>query len=254
MTAIFPDLKNKSVFITGGGKGIGAALTDGFLAQGAKIAFVGRSDASGFVARMAEKHGVAPLFIQCDVTDPDALGQAMDQAAAAHGPLDVLVNNAADDLRMVSAEVSPADWDAQIAINLKPYFFGCQKAFSMMKGRGGAIINYSSTSYMLGMGGMIPYTSSNAAITAMSKGLAREWGADKVRVNTIAPGWVLTEKQLEKWATPEGLEAFRERQSLKDFMAPEDMIGPTLFLASDAARMVTGTCLVVDAGVVGMGS
>lgn len=252
--AIYPDLRGASVFITGGGKGIGAALTDGYLAQGAQVAFCGRSDASAFVAEMQAKHGAAPLFLRCDVTDVEALQDALAEAGRAHGPLDVLVNNAADDLRMVSADVTPEQWEAMIAVNLRPYFFGCQAAYRQMKGRGGRIVNYSSTSYMLGMGGMIPYTSSNAAITAMTKGLAREWGPEKIRVNAIAPGWVLTQKQLDLWATPESLEAFRDRQSLKDFMAPEDMVDPTLFLSSDASKFVTGTCLIVDAGVVGMGT
>ena len=132
MTATFHDLKGASVFITGGGSGIGAALTEGFVAQGAKVAFVGRSDASAFCDHIAEKHGVRPLFIQCDITDIDALEAAMDQAADAHGPLGVLINNAADDMRYEADKVTPEVWDSQQAVNLKAYFFACRKAASGM--------------------------------------------------------------------------------------------------------------------------
>ncbi len=250
MTATFADLSGASVFVTGGGSGIGAALTDGFLGQGAKVAFVGRSDASDFVARMAAKHGTAPLFLKGDITDNGQLTAAMNQAAAVHGPLNVLVNNAANDQRLVAARITPDQWDDQMAVNLRAYFFACQTAHSMMTGRGGAIVNYSSISYMMGMGGMVPYTTANAGITSMTRTLAREWGGDKVRVNAIAPGWVLTDKQKEKWATPQGLAEFLDRQSIKEFMTPEDVVMPTLFLASESSRMVTGQTLVVDAGVV----
>lgn len=253
MTATFPDLDGASVFITGGGSGIGAALTDGFLAQGARVAFIDRLDSRAFAKAMGQKHGRAPLFLQGDVTDTPTLHAAMDDAAQAHGPLDVLVNNAADDLRLTAAAISVDGWDAQMAVNLRAYFFACQKAHAMMKGRGGAIVNYTSTSYMIGMGGMVPYTTANAGITSLTRTLSQEWGRDGVRLNALAPGWVLTDKQKEKWATPEGLAAFMERQSIKRFMSPQDVVAPTLFLASNASAMMTGQVLIVDAGVVGPG-
>ncbi len=248
-TAIFPDLAGASVFITGGGSGIGAALTDGFLTQGANVGFIGRSDARGFVADMAAKHGRAPLFIQGDITDTNQLRGAMDRAAQAHGGLHILVNNAANDMRMVAAQVTPSDWDDQMAVNLKSYFFACQKAHDLFAGAGGTIVNFSSISYLMGMGGMVPYTTANAGITSMSKTLAQEWGPDNIRVNALAPGWVMTERQKRDWVTPEGLASYLEKQSLKVLMQPEDMVAPTLFLASKASQMVTGQVLVVDAGV-----
>lgn len=251
MQPSFHDLKDKSVFITGGGSGIGAFLTEGFLAQGAKVAFVGRSDASDFCDEMAQKHGQRPLFIQCDITDVTALKEAMDQAADAHGPITVLVNNAANDKRHDTLEVDEEFWDWSQSINLKAYFFACQKAIEGMKAAGGgAIINFTSISYMMGNAGYPAYTTANSGINGMTRSLAREFGADKIRVNAIAPGWVLTDKQKELWVTPEALEDHLSRQCLKDTLAPEDIVGPTLFLASDASKMMTGQAMVVDGGVV----
>ncbi|ARU01640.1 SDR family NAD(P)-dependent oxidoreductase [Yoonia vestfoldensis] len=252
MTASFHDLMGASVFITGGGSGIGVALTEGFLAQGAKVAFVGRSDASAFADAMAAKHGNRPLFIQCDITDTDALQDAIAQAAQTHGPLKALVNNAANDARHAAATITPAYWDEMQAVNLKAYFFACQKAASLMAPQG-AMINFSSISYMFGAADMVAYTTANAGITGLTRSLAREWGPRGIRVNAIAPGWVFTEKQETMWATPDSKAAFLERQCLQDFMQPADMVGPVLFLASDVSAMMTGQTMVVDAGVVTTG-
>lgn len=253
-TATFHDLKGKSVYITGGGSGIGAALTDGFLAQGAQVTFIGRSDASAFVEEMAAKHGNAPTFVQGDITDTDALQASIRQAADAQGGLDVLVSNAANDRRHDWRDLSPEDWDWMQAINLKAYFFAAQTAGKLMEAAGkGSIINFSSISYLMGNAGYPAYTAANAAITSLSHTLAREMGPAGVRVNALAPGWVLTEKQLEKWATPEGLAAHLDRQSLKTHLVPQDVVDAVLFLASDTSRMMTGQCMVVDGGVVGTG-
>lgn len=254
MTATFHDLKGKSVYITGGGSGIGAAITDGFMAQGAQVAFIGRSDASAFVAEMEAKHGATPLFLQGDITDTAHLHATIDQAATAHGPIDILVSNAANDKRHALADLTPDTWDALQAVNLKAYFFAAQAVAPAMQKRGaGSIINFSSISYMMGNAGYPAYVAANGAITAMSRGLARELGPDGIRVNALAPGWVLTEKQLEKWATPEGLAAHLERQCLKTHLIPQDVVDAVLFLASDTSRMMTGQCLVVDGGVVTTG-
>mmetsp|Transcript_23678 Transcript_23678/g.42212 ORF Transcript_23678/g.42212 Transcript_23678/m.42212 type:complete len:257 (+) Transcript_23678:1479-2249(+) len=250
-TAQFPDLKGTSVFITGGGSGIGASLTEGFIEQGAKVAFVQRSDATAFCDEMEGKHGARPLFIPCDITDVDALKAAIDQAAAAHGPVTTLVNNAANDKRHTTAEVDSEFWDWMIAINFKAYFFACQAVIpGMQAAGGGSIINFSSISYMMGNAGYPLYTGSNSGINGMTRSLAREFGPDKIRVNVIAPGWVLTQKQLDQWATPEGLAAHMERQCLKEHLEPRDIVGATLFLASDISRMMTGQSMVVDGGVV----
>lgn len=253
--ATFHDLAGASVFITGGGSGIGAALTRGFLEQGAKVAFVGRSDYTDFARELGEDTGNPPLFVQCDVTDTDALHAAMDRAVAAHGPFAALINNAADDKRTPLADVTPQDWDAMMAVNFRHYFFACQKAAEVMRaaGRGGSIINFSSISYLMGHGELAVYAPANAGIMGLSRSLARELGPDGIRVNAIAPGWVLTEKQLRMWASEEALENHRAMQALKELMVPEDMVGAVLFLASATSRMMTGQTMVVDAGVVSTG-
>lgn len=252
MTATFHDLKDASIFITGGGSGIGAALTDGFLAQGAKVAFVGRSNATAFTDQMEAKHNARPLFLQCDITDTTRLQAAIGQAADAHGPFKAVVNNAANDMRYDAMEVTPEIWDDMQAVNFKAYFFACQKAAAHMAPKG-SIINYSSITYMMGAAGMVPYVSANAGIMGMTRALAREWGPRGLRVNAIAPGWVLTEKQETMWATPEAKAEFLQKQCLQDFIQPQDMVGGTLFLASDTSAMMTGQTMVIDAGVVTTG-
>lgn len=248
--ASYPDLNGASVFITGGGSGIGAALTEGFLRQGARVAFVGRSDATEFVERMAAETGNRPLFIQCDITDIPALKAAMEQASTANGPIRALVNNAANDQRHSTEEVDESFWDWMMAINLKAYFFACQAVMPGMQALGGgAIINFSSTSYMMGNAGYPLYTTANSGINGMTRSLAREFGPDRIRVNALAPGWVLTEKQLEMWADPEALAAHMDKQCLKEHLQPDDIVGATLFLSSDASRMMTGQAMVVDGGV-----
>lgn len=250
-TAIFPDLKGASVFITGGGSGIGAALTEGFLRQGARVAFVQRSDATEFCDAMAAATGNRPLFIPCDIAHVDRLRTAIDQAARAHGPITVLVSNAADDTRHTTAEVTEAYWDANQAINLKPYFFAAQAVIPGMQAAGhGSIILFSSISYMMGLAQYPSYIAANSAINGLARGLAREFGPDRIRVNAVAPGWVLTERQKKLWVTPEGLAVHVGRQCLKDMMVPEDMVPGVLFLASNASRMMTGQSLVIDGGVV----
>ena len=254
MTATYSDLNGASVFITGGGSGIGANLTEGFLRQGARVAFVQRSDSSDFVEQMEAETGNRPLFIQCDITDTDALKAAIDQASEAHGPVTTLVNNAANDKRHSTQEVDAEFWDWMMAVNLKAYFFGCQAVLPGMQKAGfGSIINFSSISYMMGNAGYPLYTTANSGINGMTRSLAREFGPDRIRVNALAPGWVLTQKQKDMWVTEEGLAAHLERQCLKDTLGPEDIVGGVLFLASDTSKMMTGQALVIDGGVVTTG-
>lgn len=249
--AHFPDLADMSVFITGGGSGIGAFLTEGFLRQGAKVAFVQRSDGSAFAAEMTEKTGNTPLFLQCDITDVSRLQASIAEAAAAHGPVRVLVNNAANDKRHSLAEVTEDFYDWMQAINLKAYVFACQAvAPGMRAAGGGAIINFTSISYMMGNAGYPIYTTANSGINGLTRSLARELGPDKIRVNALAPGWVLTQKQLDLWASPEDLAAHMDRMCLKEHLTPQDIVGPCLFLASGISGAMTGQSLVVDGGVV----
>ena len=247
----FPDLKNRSVFITGGGSGIGAALTRAFLQQGARVAFVQRSDASAFCEVMAAETGNRPLYLCCDITDGVALRAAIATATQAHGAVQVLVNNAANDQRHETLAVTDDDWDRLINVNLKAYFRAAQAVIpGMREAGGGSIINFTSISYMMGNAGYPIYVTANAGINGMTRALAREFGPDKIRVNAIAPGWVMTQKQLDLWVTPEAIEGQLDRQCLKETLAPEDITGGVLFLASNASRMMTGQAMVIDGGVV----
>jgi NAD(P)-dependent dehydrogenase (short-subunit alcohol dehydrogenase family) len=248
---IFPDLRGASVFITGGGSGIGAALTEAFLRQGSKVAFCQRSDAAAFCAEMLEKTGSKPLFLACDITDMTALKSTISAAAAAHGPITVLVNNAANDARHDTLTIDSDFWDRSIAINLKAYFFAAQAVIpGMQAAGGGAIINFSSISYMMATVGYAVYVAANSGINGLTRTLAREFGPDRIRVNALAPGWVLTQKQKDLWVTPQGLAAHLDRQCLRDPLTPEDITGGVLFLASTASKMMTGQTLVIDGGVV----
>lgn len=247
----YPDLRGKSVFITGGGSGIGAALTDGFLGQGARVSFVQRSDAGAFCDEMEAKHGSRPHFQVCDITDIEQLKSTITEAARVNGPIEVLVNNAANDQRHDTFDVDEAFFDWSIAINLKAYFFACQTVLPGMQAvGGGSIINFSSISYMMGGAGYPIYTASNSGINAMTRSLAREFGPDRIRVNALAPGWVLTQKQKDMWVTEEALSAHVDKQCLKDTLEPEDVVGGALFLASTTSKMMTGQALVIDGGVV----
>jgi NAD(P)-dependent dehydrogenase (short-subunit alcohol dehydrogenase family) len=249
--AHFEDLKGQSVFITGGGSGIGAYLTEGFVAQGAEVAFVQRTDATELCDRLETEYGNRPLFMACDITDIDALLEKMREAREAHGPITVLVNNAASDNRHGLHEYTVDDWDQSVNINLRPHFFTAQEVAGGMRAAGhGSIINFSSISYMMGNAGYPAYVAAKSAITGLTRGLARELGADNIRVNALMPGWVLTDRQRDLWVTPEALAAHIERQCLKHEIAPEDIVAPTLFLASSASKMMTSQALVVDGGVV----
>jgi len=247
----FHDIKDKHVFITGGGSGIGASLTEGFLAQGAKVSFVQRSDASDFCKNMQDKYGIKPMFVSCDLTNISALKNALQTVQKQLGDIDVLVNNAGNDVRHSLQDYSVEDWDLNHALNLRPYFFTSQFVSPFMAKNGqGSIINYSSISYMMGNDCYPAYVAANSAITGLTRALARELGPKNIRVNALAPGWVLTQKQLDKWATPEDLQDHLDKQCLKEHLVPEDMIGGTLFLASNASKMMTGQVLVIDGGVV----
>ncbi|MDI5892880.1 SDR family NAD(P)-dependent oxidoreductase [Halomonas rhizosphaerae] len=245
----FGDLKGQSVFITGGGSGIGAALTEGFLAQGARVAFVGLSDAGEFCDAMEAKYANRPLFIECDIRDVAALEAAVARARETHGPIGVLVNNAARDTRHSLEEWSVEEWDDAIATNLRPQFFTAQQVAPDMRALGGgAIINLSSNSVHLGLSGYPTYVTAKAGILGLTRALARELGGDAIRVNCLIPGWVMTERQKALWVNDADLKECLEQQCLKEAIPVEDMVGPCLFLASNASRMMTGQELIVDGG------
>jgi len=249
--ATFKDLENTSVFITGGGSGIGASITEGFLAQGAKVAFVQRSECGEFLEEMSSKYIHKPLFIKCDITDTKSLQTAILKANNTHDGINVLINNAANDSRHSLNEMTTEEWDYSINVNLRPHFFTTQAVAPIMKAQGGgSIINFSSACYLMGNVGYPAYVASKAGITGLTRSLARELGVDGIRVNSLIPGWVLTERQMKLWANDKDLANHLEKQCIKDHLMPNDLIDSTLFLASDASRMMTGQALVIDGGVV----
>ncbi|MEP9397712.1 SDR family oxidoreductase [Mesorhizobium sp. KR2-14] len=250
-SARFPDLEGASVLITGGGSGIGAALVEGFALQGAKVAFIDIAEAASAALcdRVEDSAGSRPLFLKTDLRDIEALRGAVQHAAAAHGPVSVLVNNAALDDRHALEDVTPDYWDNNQSINLRPHFFTAQAVAEGMKAAGrGSIINFTSTSFLINHPDMPSYTAAKAGIVGLTKGLAGHLGPHGIRVNAIAPGWVITERQRELWATEASLAAHVSRQCIREVMQPQDMVGPCLFLASDAARMLTAQTLIVDGG------
>jgi NAD(P)-dependent dehydrogenase (short-subunit alcohol dehydrogenase family) len=249
--AIYPSLEGRSVFITGGGSGIGAAIVQAFAGQKAKVAFVDLDEAASartIEAAQADGHA-APLFLRCDVRDIAALRQAILSAGQAHGPITVLVNNAARDDRHKMEDVTPEYWDERIAVNLRHQFFAAQAVFPMMKeAKGGSVINFGSTSWMVGQGGMPCYTTAKAAVMGLTRSLARDMGPFNVRVNSIAPGWIMTERQKTLWLTPEGEKELMARQCLKRKLQPVEMARICLFLASDDSSAMTNQTYVCDGG------
>lgn len=251
-SARFADLENASVLITGGGSGIGAALTEGFVRQGAKVAFIDIADdeSRALCDALEKSAGNRPLYLKADLTNIEALRGAVAWAAAAHGPVTVLVNNAARDDRHAAEDVTVESWDGNLAINLRPHFFTIQAVAPGMKAAGrGAIVNFTSTSFMLNIGDMPAYTAAKAGIIGLTKGLAGRYGKDNIRVNAIAPGWVITERQRALWVTEEKLNGHIARQAIPRMMVADDMVGPCLFLASDASSMLTAQTLIVDGGL-----
>ena len=249
--ASYEDLRDAVVLITGGGSGIGAALVRTFAAQGAKVAFVD-IDSAVSLALCDEVQQVGfdrPHYLHCDVRDIDALRTCVEQVAASLGTVRVLVNNAARDTRHQLADLSPAQWDEAMAINLKPHFFAAQAvAAGMRRLGGGSIINLGSNSALLGLAGYPAYVSAKAGSAGLTKALARELGPDGIRVNALVPGWVMTERQKALWATPEAVAECLAQQCLNNTVAEADIANAALFLASGASRMITGQSLVVDGG------
>ncbi len=247
---VYEDLSGKTVFITGGGSGIGATFVSAFATQGARVAFVSLSaDPAKEVCNSVERQtGARPLFIQCDVRDVEALKQAVNEARSRFGPIEVLINNAARDDRHDVEDYSAEDWDNALATNLRPHFFTVQACLDDMKKGGGSIINLGSNSAILGLAGYASYVTSKAGIVGLTKALARELGPHNIRANVLVPGWVLTDRQRDLWASEEAIEECLAQQSLKRTVAEEDVANSALFLASDASGMITGQSLIVDGG------
>ena len=249
--ARYPSLADRVVLVTGGASGIGASMVEHFAAQGAKVAFLDIDQEAGKVlaATLAKRGPHDPLFIACDLCDIDALQAAIARVRMHFGPIAVLVNNAANDLRHSMDTVSVASWDAGIAVNLRHQFFAAQAVAPDMRAlHGGSIINLGSISWMIKQGGMPVYTTSKSAVQGLTRSLARDLGPHGIRVNTLVPGWVMTEKQLRLWLDETSDRRIDENQCLPTRLESTDIARMALFLAADDSRMCTAQDFIVDAG------
>jgi D-xylose 1-dehydrogenase len=246
VTAIYSDLEGASVLVTGGGTGIGAAIVEAFARQKARVGFIDIQEgpSRALAARLDGVH-----YEHADLTDIPALQRAIGAIRERQGGITILVNNAAHDERHATEDVTPEYFDQRIAVNLKHCFFAAQTVLPDMKAVGqGAIINFSSISWMAGTGGMPIYTAAKSAMLGLTRALARDYGPFNIRVNAIAPGWIRTERQEQLWITPEGERTMMDAQCLKRWLSPAEVAAPVLFLASDSASACTAQHYVVDGG------
>jgi len=252
MTAFarYPSLDGRTVLITGGATGIGACLVETFAAQGAKVGFIDIAREEGAaLARKLEGSAHAPLFVDADLTDIPKLEAAIDQVRKRFGPIRVLLNNAANDKRHKIEDTTPEYWDSAIAVNLKHQFFAARNvARDMQQNGGGSIVNFGSVSWMLKQGGMPVYTTAKSAVQGLTRSLARDFGPFDIRVNTLVPGWVMTEKQVKLWLTDAGRADIARGQCLQHELMPEHIARMALFLASDDSGMCTAQDFIVDGG------
>jgi D-xylose 1-dehydrogenase len=249
----YSSLAGRVVLITGGASGIGAAFVRAFAAQRARVAFLDIDESAGeaLMRDVTDRSGSAPLFVPCDLLDIDALRAAMAQVHASLGDAAVLVNNAANDQRQVLAEVTPAEFDWMVGVNLKHVFFAAQAVVPQMQARGGgSIINMSSIAWMRGAPALPAYAAAKAAIVGFTNSLARLVGPDRIRVNAIAPGMVITERQRRLWYPNEQtISELRTRQAIPDAVTPDDIANMALFLASEESQRITRQCFQVDGGL-----
>jgi len=248
--AHYPSLTDKVVLVTGGGSGIGSSIVRHFVAQGAQVAFLdyNRSASEALVEDLATE-GTTLLFEFCDLREIEQLRQSIAKITETLGPITVLINNAARDDRHSIESVTPEYWDERIATNIKHQFFAAQAVSEQMKqAGGGSIINMGSTSWMIGQGGMPCYTTAKSAVQGLTRGLARDLGPYQIRVNTVVPGWIMTERQIEMWLTPESEKELMERQCVKRRLVPDDLARFVLFMASDEASACSNQSFIVDGG------
>ncbi|MFM8981169.1 MAG: SDR family NAD(P)-dependent oxidoreductase [Planctomycetia bacterium] len=243
----FADLQEKAVLVTGGASGIGEALVRAFHREGARVGFLDLDAERG--KRLQAELGARAAFEAVDLRDLEALPGAIASLRAATGPFAVLVNNAARDDRHTIDEVTPAYWRERFATNLDHQFFAAQAVCKDMLGLGGgSILCMGSTSYLQSKDSFAAYKTAKSAVVGLTRALARELGPHGIRVNCLVPGWIMTQRQVELWLTPESEAELLRQQCLKRRLLPEDMAGPALFLASDLSAAMTAQTLIVDGG------
>jgi len=248
--ALYPTLVDRTVLISGGATGIGAALVEHFVKQKARVAFVDiQAEAGHALARRLSDVGPAPLFVEADLTQLERIPALVREIADKLGPVHALINNAAHDERHALEEVTPAFWRDRLAVNLDHQFFMAQAvAPGMTNSGGGVILNMGSCSWRLGLAGMSAYVTAKAAVEGLTRGLARELGPRGIRVNCIIPGFIKTDRQVTKWLTPELERTVLNGQCLKELIEPNEVAQMAAFLASDDARMCTNQTYAIDGG------
>ncbi len=247
---VYRDLKGKTVLVSGGASGIGEFMVRAFAQQGAKVGFVDRAQAQGErLAALLGNEGHTVEFLHCDITDEIGYTAAIQRFGQSLGPITTLVNNAANDVRHTLEEVDSDTFDRLIAVNLKHAFFAAKAVVPMMKeAGGGSIINLGSVGWMMASAGYPVYAASKAAAHGMTRALARELGPSHIRVNTLVPGWVMTEKQLSMWVDDAARELIARSQCLPGSVLPEHIANMALFLASDVSAMCSAQNFIVDGG------
>jgi NAD(P)-dependent dehydrogenase (short-subunit alcohol dehydrogenase family) len=251
--ALYPSLKNKLVFVSGGSSGIGSEIVKAFAAQGSQVAFCGTRPEGGdaLIEEITNAGYKAPYYEACDVRDIPALQATLERVHVKFGPVQVLVNNAGRDDRHSLDELTPEYWDNCLNLNLRHQVFATQSVANQLRNAraSGSIVNMGSISWMRGRPNLIGYTTSKAAISGMTRSLARELGEFGIRVNALVPGAIVTERQTALWRNPEEDKKFIELQCLKFRLDSTHVARPTLFLASDDSDGITGHNLIVDAGL-----
>lgn len=248
--AIYPSLKGAGVIVSGGASGIGEGIVRAFAAQGSKVGFVDiAADAGRKLEAELRGAGQTVSFVECDITDTKKYQATIAQFEASHGATLALVNNAAHDLRHNWNEVTPEFWDERMAVNLKHAFFAAQAVLpGMIAAKKGSIINFGSISWMIMVPQLAAYTAGKAAMHGMSRSLAKEVGQHGIRVNTLVPGWIMTERQLTHWVDDEANKLIDAQQALKGRLYPADIARMALFLAADDSKMISGQDFIVDGG------
>ena len=245
------DLENKRVFITGGGSGIGASIVEHFCEQGSEVYFVDINveESKKLVDEMKNKKFKAPTFIECDLVNIKLLQETIYKIIAEKGPINILINNAANDTRHKIDDVTVEYWDERINVNLRHFFFTVQAVKkSMIDNNGGVIINMGSTSWMVGQGGMAAYTAAKSGVVGMTRSFARDLGEFNIRVNSVVPGWVMTQRQIDMWLNKESEEELMKKQCLKEKLMPNEIAQAVLFFSSDQSSGCTNQSYIVDKG------
>ena len=252
MKVTYSDLKNKKVFITGGGSGIGASIVEHFCEQKSEVFFVDINieDSNKLINKLKKKKFRLPKFIECDLLDVEKLQNVIRNIITAKGPINVLVNNAANDQRHKTEEVDEKYWENRIGVNLKHCFFAAQAVVEGMKRlKNGSIVNLGSVSWMLGEGDKVIYETAKSAVVGLTRSFAQEFGTFNIRCNSVVPGSIATERQIKHWLTPKYKKLILEKQALKRQLKPEDVARLVLFLASDQSSGCTKQDFIVDAGI-----